>query len=57
MQLPDLYDAFTVPWDKWNHLDFLWAIDSDIYLFPRLLENINAVEAAYQARRETDLAK
>jgi len=56
-QLPDLYDAFTVPWDKWNHLDFLWAIDSDIYLFPRLLENINAVEAAYQAQRETDLAK
>merc|ERR1719362_1361615 len=48
-QLPNIFDAFTVPFEKWNHLDFMWAIDVDIYLFPRLLENINAAETAYQS--------
>ena len=39
-----LYDNFTIPYPEWNHVDFMWAIDTDIYLFPRMLENIEAAE-------------
>jgi len=54
-ELPNIFDAYTVPWEQFNHLDFLWAIDLDTLLFPRVLENMNAAETAYQ--REKKAAK
>ena len=53
-QLPNIFDAFTVPFEQFNHLDFLWAIDLDTLLFPRLLENINAVETAYRSEKKAE---
>ena len=43
-KFPMLYDNFTIPYPEWNHVDFMWAVDTDIYLFPRLLENMGAAE-------------
>ena len=43
-EFPMLYDNFTVPYPEWNHVDFMWAIDTDIYLFPHMLENMEAAE-------------
>ena len=43
-EFPMLYDNYTIPFPEWNHLDFMWAIDTDIYLFPRILENMEAAE-------------
>ncbi len=48
VQFPNLVDDFTVGNPKWNHLDFLWAIDVDLYLFPRILENIVNAEENYR---------
>jgi len=47
-QIPNLYEAYTVEFPKWNHLDFLWAKDIETLLFPKLLENIMAGENMYQ---------
>ena len=54
IQLPNIFDAFTVPFEQFNHLDFLWAIDLDTLLFPRLLENINAAETAYRNEEKAE---
>ena len=43
-EFPMLYDNYTIPFPEWNHLDFMWAIDTDIYLFPRILENMEAAK-------------
>ncbi len=48
-QLPNVVDAFTIEHPKWNHLDFVWAKDIDLYLFPRLMQNINNAEAAFRS--------
>ena len=53
VQFPNLVDEFTVEHPKWNHLDFLWAKDIDYYLFPRLLQNINAAEEEYQQQQQS----
>ena len=43
-EFPMLYDNYTIPFPDWNHLDFMWAIDTDVYLFPRMLENMEAAK-------------
>lgn len=48
-QLPMLHDNFTIPYRDWTHLDFLWAIDTDVYLFPRMLQNMAAAEKLGQS--------
>ena len=52
-EFPMLYDNYTIPFPEWNHLDFMWAIDTDIYLFPRILENMEAAEKL--AKSDTDV--
>ena len=34
-ELPNLFDNYTVPYERWNHVDFLWAKDIDTLLHPR----------------------
>ena len=48
-ELPNLMDNYIIPWRKYTHTDFLYAIDNDKLLFPRLLSNIEAAEE-YQER-------
>ena len=38
--LPNLVASYEVPFPKWNHLDFIWAIDADILLYPEILKNM-----------------
>ena len=43
-ELPNLVDNYTIPWRKYTHSDFQYAIDNDKLLFPRLLSNMAAAE-------------
>jgi len=37
-QVPNVVDIYQIPWEGWNHLDFLYAIDIDIYQNQHLIE-------------------
>jgi len=37
-QVPNIVENYQVPWEGWNHFDFLYAIDVDIYQNGHLLE-------------------
>ena len=43
-ELPNLVDSYTIPWHKYNHVDFLYAVDNNRLLYPRLLRNMAAAE-------------
>ena len=45
--LPNLFDNYTVPYERWNHVDFLWAKDIDTLLHPRVLRNLAAGEEQF----------
>lgn len=44
-RLPNIYDNYQVPYVKWSHLDFMWGIDADKYVYSRLIENFNSFES------------
>lgn len=39
-QLPNVYDDYEVPYENWNHLDYIYGIDAYTLVYPRVLENI-----------------
>jgi len=39
-QLPMLIDSIRVPFDDWNHMDFMWAKDADTLLYKPMIEYI-----------------
>ena len=39
-QLPNLFASYEVPFAKWNHLDYLYGMDADIFVYQELLENM-----------------
>jgi hypothetical protein len=39
-KLPNLVSDYLVPFDMWNHLDYLWGIDADTLLYPEVLMNM-----------------
>ncbi|XP_017480371.1 PREDICTED: lipase 3-like isoform X1 [Rhagoletis zephyria] len=43
-ELPNVIDKYLVPMEKFNHLDFLWAIDVKSLVYNRLVRNIRRVE-------------
>lgn len=43
-ELPNMIDKYLVPMEKFNHLDFLWAIDVKSLVYNRLVRNIRRVE-------------
>ena len=46
-ELPNLFDNYTIPYERWNHVDFLWAKNIDTQLHPRVLQNLAAGEQQF----------
>ena len=39
-RLPNLVRNYLVPFEEWNHLDFLWGNDAKNILYPEILRNM-----------------
>ena len=50
-KLPNIVDNYSVPLRHYSHLDFMYAVDNDKLLYPRLLQNLGAAEDKYQKER------
>jgi len=37
-QLPNVVDMYMIPWPKFNHIDFLFAINAQSLVFDHVLE-------------------
>jgi len=46
-QLPNIFDDYEVPYAQWNHLDYLYGIDADTLVYPRVVENMWDAEDDY----------
>jgi hypothetical protein len=47
-ELPYVFDNFTVSLPTWDHYDFVYGIDADTLVYPRVLKNIADAEELYQ---------
>lgn len=50
-KLPNIVDNYSIPLRHYSHIDFMYAVDNDKLLFPRLLQNMAAAEEKYQMER------
>ena len=41
-RLPNKYATYEVPYELWNHLDYLYGIDAKTILYPEIIKNMNA---------------
>ena len=41
-KLPNNYATYQVPFELWNHLDYLWGIDAKTILYPEIIKNMDA---------------
>jgi hypothetical protein len=46
--LPNVFDNYEVPFDKWNHLDYLYGVDAFTLVYPQVLSNMARAESLYQ---------
>ena len=44
--LPQSYRVYEVPFDLWNHLDYLWGIDAKTLLYPEVIKNMDEFQAS-----------
>ena len=47
-KLPNVVDNYSVPFRHYSHIDFMYAVDNDKLLYPRILQNMAAAEEKYQ---------
>jgi len=40
-KLPNNYATYEVPFELWNHLDYLWGIDAKTLLYPEIMKNMD----------------
>lgn len=40
-RLPNKYATYEVPYELWNHLDYLWGIDAKTLLYPEIIKNMD----------------
>jgi len=40
-RLPNKYATYEVPFELWNHLDYLWGIDAKTILYPEIIKNMD----------------
>ena len=38
--IPNQFRVYEIPYPKWNHLDYMWGIDADKYVFSEILKDI-----------------
>ena len=43
-ELPNIFDNYEVPYENWNHLDYLFGIDADRLVYDQVLANINRAQ-------------
>ena len=39
-----IFDNYQVPYENWNHLDFIWGIDADTLVYTQLMANMAKAE-------------
>eukprot|EP00095_Tigriopus_kingsejongensis_P005003 maker-scaffold139_size317827-snap-gene-0.14 protein:Tk05003 transcript:maker-scaffold139_size317827-snap-gene-0.14-mRNA-1 annotation:"lipase 3" len=44
-KLPNIFDNYEVPYENWNHLDYLWGIDAPTLVYTQLISNMARAEA------------
>ena len=44
-RLPNIFDNYEVPYENWNHLDYLWGIDAPTLVYDQVLTNIARAQA------------
>lgn len=50
-RLPNIFDDYEVPFEQWNHLDYLWGIDAKEYVYDHLMENMAKAQALESNRK------
>ena len=50
-RLPNIFDNYEVPYENWNHLDYLFGIDADVLVYDQVLSNMAAAQALETAGR------
>ena len=46
-RVPNSIASYEVPFEQWNHLDFLWGIDAKDILYPEIIKNMDEFRAKY----------
>ena len=46
-QLPNLVESYEVPFNGWNHLDFVYGIDANTLVYPELFKNMEKLNPSF----------
>ena len=46
-EMPNQFRLYEVPYPTWNHLDYMWGIDGDIYIYPEILKDIKVFQQKF----------
>ena len=52
-KLPNNFATYEVPFQPWDHLDYLWGMDAKIILYPEVLKNMEKFRNIYIPMQRT----